>query len=99
MQIFSVNNFDRSGSLSTHACWQYPKHKYNVYIMMHTILNLILRMEKNKFNFEKRVFLVKVVNCSIYINIMRTRKTLIYCVKLDHALYSINYGRCLILDY
>ena len=23
---------------------------------------------------------------------MRTHKILIYCVKLDHALYSINYG-------
>ena len=35
-------------------------------------------------------FLVKVVNCSIYkINVMRIRKMLIYCVKLDHALYSI----------
>ena len=36
-----------------------------------------------------RVFLVKVVNRS-YINVMRIRKMLIYCVKLDHALYSIN---------
>ena len=57
-----------------------------------TVLNLILCMEKN-FNFEKRVFfLVKVVNRSIYINVMRIRKMLIYCIKLDHALYSINYG-------
>ena len=35
-----------------------------------------------------RVFLVKVVNCSIY----RIRKMLISCIKLDHVLYSINYG-------
>ena len=35
--------------------------------------------------------LVKVVNRS-YINVMRFREMLIYCVKLDHALYSINYG-------
>ena len=26
------------------------------------------------------------------INVMRMRKMLIYCVKLDHALYLINYG-------
>ena len=32
-----------------------------------TVLNLILRMKKNNFNFEKRaIFLVKVVNRSIY---------------------------------
>ena len=37
------------------------------------------------------VFLVKVVNRS-YVNVMRIRKMLVYCVKLDHALYSINYG-------
>ena len=30
------------------------------------------------------------------INIMRIRKMLIYCVKLDHALYSINYGTCIL---
>ena len=38
------------------------------------------------------VFLVKIVNHS-YINVMRIiRKTLISCIKLDHALYSINYS-------
>ena len=42
------------------------------------------------------VFLVKVVNRS-YINVMRICKTLIYCVKLDHALYSINYGNNIIM--
>ena len=36
-------------------------------------------------------FLVKVVNRS-YINVMRIRKTLVSCVKLGHALYSINYS-------
>ena len=46
-------------------------------------------MEKKFFNFKKtRIFLVKVINRSVY----RIRKMLIYCVKLDHALYLINYG-------
>ena len=35
------------------------------------------------------VFLVKVVNRSIY----KYCENSFYCVKLDHALYSINYGR------
>ena len=37
-------------------------------------------------------FLVMVVNRSIYMYIVRICKMLISCVKLDHALYSINYG-------
>ena len=36
-------------------------------------------------------FLVKVVNRSIY-TVMRICKMLISCIKLDHVLYSINYG-------
>ena len=43
-------------------------------------------------------FLVKVVNHSIYkINVMRFRKMLISCVKLNHVLYSINYGTIVLL--
>ena len=34
-----------------------------------------------------------------YINVMRICKMLIYCVKLDHALYSINYGTHIQNDY
>ena len=38
-------------------------------------------------------FLVKVVNRSyIYIYVTRIRKMLISYVRLDHTLYSINYG-------
>ena len=49
-------------------------------------------MEKNYFYFEKtRVFLVKVVNHSIYIHVMRICKMLISYIRLDHTLYSINY--------
>ena len=57
-----------------------------------TVLNLILRMEKNNFNFEKtRAFLVKVVNRSIYIRYENSQNANSY-VRLDHTLYSINYG-------
>ena len=44
-------------------------------------------MEKNNFNFEKRVFLVKVVDRSIC---TRYEDFLISYVKLDHAMYLIN---------
>ena len=46
-----------------------------------------------KINFEKRAFSGKGrQSLRPYINVMKIRKMLIYCVKLDHALYSINYG-------
>ena len=49
-------------------------------------------MAKNNFNFGKKCgFLVKVVNHSIYYKHYEN-SMLISCVKLDHALYSINYG-------
>ena len=41
-----------------------------------------------------RIFLVKVVNHSI-----EFVKMLIYCVKLDHVLYLINYGNFRVLLY
>ena len=42
--------------------------------MEFTVLNLIQHIEENNFNFEKHVFLVKVVNRSyMYINIVRIR--------------------------
>ena len=47
------------------------------------------------FNFEINfhVFLVKVVNHSVYKRYENSEKLmLISCNKLDHALYSINYG-------
>ena len=47
--------------------------------------------KKNNFNFENARFLVKVVNRSIYKR-YENLLMLISCVKLDHALYSINYG-------
>ena len=65
-----------------------------LYMYMYvTILNLILRIEKKKkISILKNAhLLVKVVSRSIDKR-MRFRKMLIYCVKLDHALYSINYG-------
>ena len=37
---------------------------------------------------KARIFLVKIVNRSV----MKIHKMLISCIKLDHALYSINYG-------
>ena len=51
-----------------------------------TILNLIQRMKKNNFDFEKHDFLVKVVNRS-YINIMRICEELISYIKLDHTFH------------
>ena len=45
------------------------------------------------FILKMHIFMVKVVNHSIYINVVRIRKiNANYCVKLDHVLYSINYG-------
>ena len=43
-----------------------------------------------------RVFLVNVVNRSIYKR-YENSLMLIYCIKLDHALYSMNYGSHFIL--
>ena len=40
-------------------------HILNIYSSVITVVNLIQCMEKNNSNFEKRDFLVKVVNCSI----------------------------------
>ena len=41
--------------------------------MLNTVLNLKQRMEKNDLNFEKKCFLVKVVNRSYYVKIVSTR--------------------------
>ena len=54
-----------------------------------TVLNLILRMEKKISILKNARFSV---NRSIYIHVMRIRKMLISYVRLDHMLYSINYG-------
>ena len=53
-----------------------------------TVLNLIQRMEKNNFNFEKRAFFWERSSIAPYINVTRMHKMLIYFVKLDHALYN-----------
>ena len=60
---------------------------------VYSVLNLILRMEKN-IEKKMRAFLVKVVNRSIYIYVMRICKKLmlISYARLDHMLYSINYN-------
>ena len=47
---------------------------------------IISKLKNARFSGKGRQSLHK------YINVMRIRKILIYCVKLDHALYSINYG-------
>ena len=52
-----------------HIIWYYITRQQNCVCacdIQCTVLNLILRMEKNNFNFKKHVFLVKVVNHSIY---------------------------------
>ena len=41
---------------------------------------------------KKHAFLVKVVNCSIYTRYENSYNANISCIKLDHTLYSINYG-------
>ena len=52
-----------------------------------------LRMEKKNSILKKmHAFLVKVVNRSIYIHVMRIHRMLISYVRLDHTLYLINYG-------
>ena len=51
---------------------------------------------------RETVVLVKVVNCSsTSINVMTIRKNLMLfsCIKLDHALYSINYSTHIIIYY
>ena len=53
----------------------------------YTVLNLILHMEKNSI-LKNACFSA----IAPYINIIRIRKMLIYCVMLDHALYLINYS-------
>ena len=55
-----------------------------------TALNLIQCMENN---FSYNIYYMKNA-IAPYINVMSIRKNLmlIYCVKLDHVLYSINYG-------
>ena len=45
-----------------------------------------------KFSILKNVHFSGKDRQSLYINITRIHKMLIYCIKLDHALYSINYG-------
>ena len=49
-----------------------------VCLLAYTVLDLIQHV-----NFENARFLVKVVNHSV----MRIRKMLIFCIKVDHALY------------
>ena len=64
---------------------------------MHTVLNLILCMEKNNnFNFEKCALSGKGRQSLHIVHIMRIRKKLISYVRLDHTLYSINYGNYLV---
>ena len=58
---------------------------------MNTVLNLIQRMEKI-FSILKNACFSGKGHQLLRINIMRIHKMLISCVKLDHALYSINYG-------
>ena len=53
-------------------------------------------MAKNYFNFEKCSFFWQRLSTAPYINVMIICKMLIYCVKLDHALYSMNYGSHLV---
>ena len=65
--------------------WRYAFADWTKACELITVLYLILR-----FNFEKtRVFLVKVVNRSIYIYIMRIRKNLIFYVRLDWIIRCI----------
>ena len=58
---------------------------YGVYLCTCTVLNLILRMEKNNFNFENARFSGKGSQSLTYTHY--ENKMLISCVKLDH--YSI----------
>ena len=62
--------------------------------LAHTIklsLHNLKCTEKN-FNFEIRIFLVKVVNHAISKHYENSYNDNISCVKMDHVLYSINYG-------
>ena len=65
-------------------------HKIN------TVLNLILHMEKNNFNFENARFSDK-GHQSLHIikKLYRICKMLISYVRLDHTLNSINYSICI----
>ena len=56
-----------------------------------TVFNVILRMEK-KFSISKNARFSGKGRQSLHIYVMRTRKMLISYIRLDHTLYSINYG-------
>ena len=60
--------------------------------MINTVLNLILHMEKNNFNFEKRTLFWSRSSIASYIHVMRIHKMLISYVRLDHTSYLVNYG-------
>ena len=61
--------------------------------VIYTVLNLIQRMKKKNFDFEKCVIIcmVKVVNCS-YIDVMRICEKLISYIKLDHTFHWNKYS-------
>ena len=66
--------------------YQYQYHRLNLHVVD----------SKNvwkKFQFwQTCTFLVKVVNHSLHVIIVRIHKMLISYIKLDHALYLINHG-------